>query len=88
MDYYIECLNKMEEYEAIFNNGQEQDALYKMIDLYAEIVDTTVFHDIVDSIEIWLSKYADTNLINYIHRKNYKNLNRLIKTIEFELNNS
>lgn len=69
-DDYIEIKLKLEEYENLFDSDPRQ-ALRLMIELYSELHQTS-FHDLADSIELWIYENADEELTRYISGRGEK----------------
>ncbi|MDR2905773.1 MAG: hypothetical protein LBU73_07460 [Helicobacteraceae bacterium] len=65
--------------EERFENN-ELDALKAMIDLYGKLKDTN-FHNLADSIELWIDAYPKKELLQYITDKDDSYYNVLIDII-------
>ncbi|MGY3778080.1 hypothetical protein [Isobaculum melis] len=68
--------NRMKELELSFDKDN-LTSLFGMIDLYGELQDTT-FHDLSNAIELWIDQYSNTEVLEYIHRKNDSYYNNLV----------
>jgi hypothetical protein len=75
-DNYKEYMSLLE--EGFENN--ELGTLKAMIDLYSKLKDTN-FHDIADSIELWIDAYPQKELLQYLIDKNDAYYNILIDII-------
>jgi hypothetical protein len=77
---YRYCLNK---YEKEFDKNNHK-ALKKMVNLYVK-VNNTCFHDLVDSIGLWMDHYGDNIILEYIQNKRNNELKILEETIKNKL---
>lgn len=59
----------------------EESAIFKMIDLYEELHDTN-YHDLSNSIELWISENPKENILEYIRLKQYSNCTTIIEIVQ------
>ena len=79
-DSYAVYSNELKLYEVEFEHNPSV-ALMKMTELFVKLQDTC-FHDLYDSICLWIDRYGDQNLLDYIVESNNPKLILLRKTIE------
>jgi hypothetical protein len=79
IDLYNEYKKCMSELESKFDNNKLA-TLRDMIDLYGKLKDT-YFHDIADSIELWIDGYPKKELLDYLKNKEDNYYNTLIDVI-------
>ena len=69
LDEQYELLkSQMRELESVFNENK-LSALYGMIDLYGKLRGTN-YHNIADSIGLWVGHFPEAELLKYIAEKN------------------
>jgi hypothetical protein len=70
----------LKKYEKLYDKHNNK-ALKCMVDLYIKLYDT-FFHDLNDSIELWMFHQGNKEIIKYIQNKNNYKSNNLIEIIE------
>jgi len=69
LDEQYELLrSQMRELESVFDEDR-LSALCGMVDLFGKLRDTN-YHDIADSIELWVGHFPEAELLEYIAEKN------------------
>lgn len=80
VQYYNQFKKTLEDCESEFLINEES-SLFKMLDLYEKLHETN-YHDLSDSIELWISEYPKKTLLEYIRLKQYPNYVRIIEILE------
>jgi hypothetical protein len=78
--HYTVCRDELRECEQDFENNPDV-ALIKMAELYCRLYDTT-YHDLFDSIELWINHYGNRKLLDYIVENNNLKMKKLQEIIE------
>ena len=78
-EQYKLLISQMRELESDFDENR-LSALYGMIDLYSKLRDTN-YHDITDSIELWVDHFPEAELLKYIAEKNDSYFDVLVNII-------
>jgi hypothetical protein len=76
---YEDFKQSLQQFEAEFELDNVQ-SLNNMVNLYLDLY-TTNYHDLLDSIELWISQYGNEEIKNYIQQKNDNKLNGLLVLI-------
>lgn len=80
IQHYNQFKQKLEDCESEFLITEET-ALFKMLDLYEELHDTN-YHDLSDSIELWISENPKEFILEYIKSKQYSNCKMIIDIVQ------
>jgi len=80
---YNELNQQLQEYEREFDNDKEA-TLIKIVDLYEKIIGTD-YHDIADSIYLWVYENANEQILDYIISKENSGYDDMIKMLKDRL---
>lgn len=75
----------LEKYEANFDDNPIR-IMYHMIDLYEDLCDT-FFHDLCDSISLWIMESDNEEVLKYIEDKHNPHLKNLRDVLLYKLQN-
>lgn len=75
----------LEKHEANFDDNPIR-MMYNMIDLYEDLCDT-FFHDLCDSIGLWIAEKGNEEVLKYIEDKHNPHLKKLRDGLLYKLQN-